>query len=451
MSAPTHDARTRVGEPLPTAAALRLMRDRPGPFVLYERGGSWSLGLGARHEVVVRAGGVELRSGGEVRRRLPADRHVLRRVGELAAEVGAPGSRAYGWAAFELAHLLRGGPVAAGQPLLHLVLPEHEVRSGPAGTDVRTGDGTDPAALVAALTAAPGTAPPAPLVVDERQGGAAYRAAVAAAIDDIRAGRLLKVILSRVVEVDEPVDLVATYSLGRRDNTPARSYLLDVGGLRAAGFSPETVVEVGAGGEISTQPLAGTRALSGDRETDGRLRAELVDDPKEVFEHAISVRDAQAELTGLCAPGSVRVAEFMAVKDRGSVQHLASRVSGRLGAGVSGWDALGRLFPAITVTGVPKPAALEAIRRHETEPRGMYGGVVLTADADGALDAALVLRTVFQRGGRTWLRAGAGIVGPSDPARELEESCEKLRSVSRFLVPARVRAEHTAPVGGSRR
>ena len=52
------------------------------------------------------------------------------------------------------------------------------------------------------------------------------------------------------------------------------------------------------------------------------------------------------------------------------------------------------------------------------------------------LDTALVLRTVFRRHGRTWLRAGAGIVAQSSPERELEETREKLRSVSRFLVPA---------------
>ena len=38
-------------------------------------------------------------------------------------------------------------------------------------------------------------------------------------------------------------------------------------------------------------------------------------------------------------------------------------------------------------------------------------------------------------GGRTWLRAGAGIVRDSDPYREFEETCHKLRSVSRHLVP----------------
>ena len=45
-----------------------------------------------------------------------------------------------------------------------------------------------------------------------------------------------------------------------------------------------------AAGEACTQPLAGTRALTGEPETDEALRAELLTDPKEVFEHATSVK-----------------------------------------------------------------------------------------------------------------------------------------------------------------
>ena len=59
-------------------------------------------------------------------------------------------------------------------------------------------------------------------------------------------------------------------------------------------------------------------------------------------------------------------------------------------------------------------------------PRELYSGAVVMFSADGGLDAALTLRTVYERDGRTWLRAGAGIIGASDPDREFEETCEKL-------------------------
>jgi anthranilate synthase component 1/salicylate synthetase len=142
----------------------------------------------------------------------------------------------------------------------------------------------------------------------------------------------------------------------------------------------------------------------------------------------------------VCREGSVRAEEFMTVKERGSVQHIASRVSGELSSGDRGpWPALAAVFPAVTASGVPKQAAYRAIRSLEQGARGLYGGAVLTVGSDGSLDAALVLRTVFRQYGRTWLRAGAGIVGQSLPEREFEETCEKLRSVSRTLVRAQGR------------
>jgi salicylate synthetase len=54
--------------------------------------------------------------------------------------------------------------------------------------------------------------------------------------------------------------------------------------------------------------------------------------------------------------------------------------------------------------------------------------------AGGALDAALALRAAYEVDGRTWLRAGAGIIEASEPAREFEETCEKLSTLAPYLV-----------------
>jgi salicylate synthase len=263
-----------------------------------------------------------------------------------------------------------------------------------------------------------------------------YGDAVAAAVGQIHSGELQKVILSRVVEVEPETDLVGTYLLGRRGNNPARSFLLDLGGIAAAGFSPEIVLQVTADGRVTSQPLAGTRALTGDSILNARMRSDLLASAKEIYEHAISVKAGNDELLTVCEPNSVSVAELMTVRERGSVQHLASKVSGTLAPGRNAWDAFEALFPAVTASGVPKDAAYTVIRRYETERRGLYSGAVLTVDQNGELDAALVLRSIYRKDGRTWLRAGAGIVGESQPEREFEETSEKLDSVARFLVPA---------------
>jgi salicylate synthase len=234
--------------------------------------------------------------------------------------------------------------------------------------------------------------------------------------------------------VEHPIDIIGTYAVGRRANSPARSFLFSLDDRCAAGFSPETVVEVTNNGIVRTQPLAGTRARTGTPETDNALRTELLRDSKEIFEHAISVKVAYDELINLCGDSVVEVTEFMVVCERGTVQHLASSVRGKLDDAQDAWDAFAALFPAVTASGVPKQSAYSVIRELESTERGLYSGAVVAYDSDGSMDAALILRTVFQQDGRTWLRAGAGIVEQSRPERELTETCEKLSSVARHLV-----------------
>ncbi|TCK25716.1 salicylate synthase [Pseudonocardia endophytica] len=403
--------------------------------VVYEREGRCTFAGGALGEVTVHDDRVRTRWRDAVTE-LPRTDRPLRQVGDALAALPWPGWNAYGWVEFELADPDPNGRAVGCRPGLHLTVPHTEVVIRPDRVRVRSADPERSAAVRGLLagTDAPEPAAAEPIAVD---GDArSYQDAVARAVEEIRRGALQKVILSRSVPVPFPVDLVGTYLRGRAANTPARSFLIDLGGRRAVGFSPETVVEVAPDGRVETQPLAGTRAFGLGHGADERLTTELLSDPKEVFEHAVSVKLAYDELHAVCAPGSVAVTELMAVRRRGSVQHLASRVAGRLAATRTAWDALAAVFPAVTASGIPKAAAYECIRRWESQPRGLYAGAVLTASHDGSLDACLVLRTLFEEDGRAWLRAGAGVVAGSVPEREYEETCEKLRSIAPHVVPS---------------
>ncbi|MFB7620034.1 salicylate synthase [Kitasatospora sp. NPDC056181] len=433
-------------DPMTTAARLASSRLH-ADYVVYENGGTWSYAGGALAEITLDRTGARLHRprGEEVH--LPWDGHPLQQVQTLLDTVDTAHWRAYGWAAFELSYAKDGDTAHIGdQRLLHLVVPHTEIRIDAGQAHLRCADQAGLTAALAVLTARHTEPRPVPEAVDVRRAGAdAYRRAVGAAVDAINDTRLQKVIFSRVVPVETDVDFVGTYLAGRRGNNPARSFLLNLGGIEATGFSPEIVVQVAPDGRVVSQPLAGTRALTGDHTEDQRLRTELLADPKEIYEHAISVKIACDELHGVCRPGTVDVEEFMAVKERGTVQHLASRVGGHLAPGLRAWDAFQAVFPAVTASGVPKDAAYDSIRSNESETRGLYSGAVLTVDHDGAMDAALVLRSVYRQHGRTWLRAGAGIVGHSRPERELEETCEKLGSVGRYLVPAPAPETHPHP------
>jgi salicylate synthetase len=340
-----------------------------------------------------------------------------------------PHWRVYGWAAFEFTSHLdasrRNGLIA------EFIVPEFEVGVAADGTvDLEP----VPAELRARLAAVTEPAAAQPTPVDVRGDGDGYPGRVAAAIAEIRSGAYDKVILSRRLPIPFAVDVPASYALGRTRNTPARSFLLKLSDFEAAGFSPEIVGAVHPDGTVVTQPLAGTRALHMDGVDPRALREELLRDSKEIVEHAISVQLSCAEIDEVAVPGTRVVSEFMSVRERGSVQHLASTVRGELAAGVSPWAALDALFPAVTASGIPKAQAVDAIARLESRPRGLYSGAVVTASSDGDLDAALVLRSLYSSGGKAWLQAGAGIIAQSEPSREFEETCEKLTSVAPYLV-----------------
>ncbi|MFT3716341.1 MAG: salicylate synthase [Gordonia sp. (in: high G+C Gram-positive bacteria)] len=396
--------------------------------LVYEGADAWVFAGGVRHQIVLTAG--DLRRRG-VR---PAQA-----VEEALAGLDLDEWRVYGWVAFDFCAPFLGADrhLDDDAVLAHLFVPEFEVFLDADGNLRFEGVDDELRDRMLDLAQSPirvddETRRPLP-VTDDPTG---YRGRVATAIDEIRGGRYEKVIMSREVAVPFDVDVPATYLAGRLANTPARSFLFDLGGLQAAGFSPELVGAVAADGLITTEPLAGTRAFGISADADAALKQELENDAKEIVEHAISVRTSCAEVAAVAVPGTTAVSEFMSVRPRGSVQHSASTVVGRLAEPHSAWDALEVLFPSVTASGIPKAPAVDAVYRLEASRRGVYSGAVVTASSAGDLEAALVLRSVYRDGDRSWLRAGAGVVAQSDPEREFTETCEKLGSVAPYLVEA---------------
>jgi salicylate synthase len=421
-------------------------------YLIYERAGVVRIAADPIGRVSLRRGGLVWAWADTVRERPVGDRPI-RQIAATLSAVPLPEWRMYGYAAFELAYLASGRPdlVDAEQLLFEAIVPGTELLANARGMVVRCLDGTRLPEMVERVRACasqrpPSVAPPHPVAVDsDATARVGYERTVALVLAEIRRGGLDKVILSRAVPCPFDVDLPATYLLARQHNTPVRSFLLRLGAVRALGLSPEIVVQVAADRTVTSEPLAGTRAFGLGAATDARLREELLADAKEVYEHAVSVRTALNELRAVCVPDRITLDDFLTVKERGTVQHLASTLRGPLLPGRSCWDAFAELFPAVTTAGIPKPRCYETIHRLETTPRGLYSGAVLTADSAGTLDAALVLRALIDQGDGPQLRAGAGVVAMSSPTREYFETCEKLRCVADHVVPRGVEDPPVAP------
>ena len=116
--------------------------------------------------------------------------------------------------------------------------------------------------------------------------------------------------------------------------------------------------------------------------------------------------------------------------------HIESTVVGEVAADRAAIDVLAACFPAGTLSGAPKPRAMELIEELEPTRRGVYGGVVGYLDFAGDLDVAIAIRTAVVRNGVAYVQAGGGVVADSDPQAEDIESRNKAAAVLRAVAVA---------------
>jgi para-aminobenzoate synthetase component 1 len=173
------------------------------------------------------------------------------------------------------------------------------------------------------------------------------------------------------------------------------------------------------GDVVWTMPIKGTRPRGG--------AAELRASAKDAAEHVMIVDLERNDLGAICQPGSVRWPDLMAVRSMAGVEHLVSRVEGRIREGVSWTAAMRAMFPGGSVTGAPKIAALDHINALEPVGRGAAMGALGTIWPNGDFELALTIRTFAISAGRIHLWVGGGVVWDSDPSSEVEESWTKAR------------------------
>jgi anthranilate synthase component 1 len=143
------------------------------------------------------------------------------------------------------------------------------------------------------------------------------------------------------------------------------------------------------------------------------------------------------DLLRVCKPETLQVSEFMQIHRFSHVMHLVSTVEGQLRNGMGAIDALLATFPAGTLSGAPKPRALEIINNLEPAYRGLFGGVVGYFDFAGNSDLAIAIRTTVIRDGVSHVQAGAGIVLDSVPESEYQETLSKAAVVVKAIARAR--------------
>jgi len=248
----------------------------------------------------------------------------------------------------------------------------------------------------------------------------------------VRIGDVFQVVISQRFDISVSAKPIDVYRSLRTLNPSPYMYLLnfqdEAGDYAVVGSSPEALVKV-QGKSVVMHPIAGSRPRGADSKTDMDLAEDLLADNKEKAEHLMLVDLARNDLLKVCEPSSVTVTQFMKVERFSHIMHLVSTVEGDLASGQTPVDVFKATFPAGTLSGAPKPRALEIIDELEESNRGIFGGVVGYLDFDGNADLAIAIRTAVIRDGIARVQAGAGIVLDSVPESEYQETVNKASAV----------------------
>ena len=214
----------------------------------------------------------------------------------------------------------------------------------------------------------------------------------------------------------------------RQHNPAPFGAYMDLGFAQILSSSPEHFLGV-QDGQVVTHPIKGTRPRGDDCTADDVLARQLLCNPKDQAENLMIVDLLRNDLGRVCQPGSICVPQLYRLERQPTVQHLVSRVKGRLARDKDALDVLAACFPGGSITGAPKHRAMQIIDELEDFSRDIYCGSIGWIGYDGDMQTNIAIRTVLIYQGRAYYWAGGGIVADSVLEQEYQESLDKARAL----------------------
>lgn len=241
-------------------------------------------------------------------------------------------------------------------------------------------------------------------------------------------GDVFQLVVSRKFKQAFFGDDFEVYRQLRRLNPSPYLFYLDMEAYRIFGSSPEVQLGIKQG-TAEIHPIAGTIQRTGNPEEEAVNIEQLKTDEKENAEHTMLVDLARNDLSKHCS--SVRIEALKSIQQFSHVIHMTSKVIGKTED--SPLAVFNGTFPAGTLSGTPKPRALQLLQQYEAELRGFYGGAIGFLHTNGDLNTAIIIRSAFSQNNILHYQAGAGVVMDSFPEKELAEVDHKLSAMRRAI------------------
>ncbi|MFD5092107.1 aminodeoxychorismate synthase component I [Amycolatopsis thailandensis] len=254
--------------------------------------------------------------------------------------------------------------------------------------------------------------------------------AVKACVHAIEAGELFQANICARFSGGFEGDPIALFAEGTRRLRARRAAFLSGDWGSVVSFSPELFLARHER-RVRSTPIKGT--LPRRDAADDHLARRLRESTKDVAENVMITDLVRNDLGRVCATGSVRVPELLAVRPAPGVWHLESTVEGSLTDGIDDAALLAATFPPGSVTGAPKVRALDLIAELESTGRGVYTGAIGLASPIAGLELNVAIRTFEIHDGEIALGVGGGITADSDSEAEWQECLHKSAPLERLL------------------
>ncbi len=243
-------------------------------------------------------------------------------------------------------------------------------------------------------------------------------------IEGTKKGDYFEVVLSQSFETR--CELTPTGLFGKLAEINPSPYLfcLNFGDEQLVGSSPEIYVRV-TDRVYETCPIAGTVKRGDSALEDADQVRQLISSLKDESELTMCTDVDRNDMARVCKPGSVKVIGRRQLEFYSHLIHTVDHVCGELDDQYDSLDAFQTHMWACTVTGAPKPAALQEIENLEKSPREWYSGAVGLLLFNGNINTGITLRTAHLRDGRCSTRSGATLLFGSCPKAEEQETLTK--------------------------
>ena len=272
-------------------------------------------------------------------------------------------------------------------------------------------------ALPADPSAAAGDAA-GPAVISGSAWQEGYRSVVERGLELVESGELRKLVLAvrQQLHLAAPLDPLQLLAQLRRHQPGSCRFLWQRGdGPALLGASPERLLTVRQG-QLRSDALAGTAPV-------GPGAEQLLHSDKDRREHELVV---EAITTVLQQAGlQPRRPRHPRLARHGQLLHLHTPITAPL-ADQPALSIAAALHPTPAVAGLPRRAAMTALRSLEPFERGYYAAPIGWIDSEGDTELRVAIRSGSLQGRQLELTAGAGLVRGSAVERELAEVALKL-------------------------